>query len=69
MAKSVTLFELDDAGTFDENLDAFGQELARLDAVLGPVLRAQIEGLLDQTKTRADVWNALAAALPKAPQK
>ena len=69
MAQDGKLFDLDDAGTFDGNLEAFGEELARLDAVLGPVLKAQIGGLLDQKNTRADAWNALAAALAGEPQK
>ena len=69
MAKSGNVFALKDAATFDENLAAFGDELARIDSTLGPALRTNLNGLLEQTKTKADVLDALYAALAQAGTK
>jgi hypothetical protein len=62
MAGTAPVFEIDDTKTFDENFEAFGNEMQALDAKLGPVLKTELLSLVAGTSSKTDVWNALLAA-------
>jgi hypothetical protein len=56
-------FAFSDTSTFDQNIADFSAELARLDAVAGPVLRGALSALANGEQDRGALLDALDAAL------
>ena len=62
MAKALG-FAFDDAGTFDDNVNAFSVRLDQLDEVLGSPLKSALTALADEIQDRPQLLTDLLAAL------
>lgn len=60
-------FAFSDTTTFDQNLADFSAELAKLDAVAGPILAGALPALSNAEQDRGDLLDAIEAALSTPP--
>jgi hypothetical protein len=64
LEETVAKFTLNDAKTYDENVEAFRAELKALDAILGPALSQQLQKLA-ACSDKGEILDTLLNALAK----
>lgn len=68
MGAGGTAYEIDDAKSFDDNIDAFAKVVEASDPALGAALKQRLKDVASGSIPHAEVWDALldAAAAPSA---
>src|ERR1700722_5430573 len=64
---TATPFAFSDISTFDQNIAEFSAELAKLDAVAGPILGRALPSLANGEQEKGDLLDAFEAALAAPP--